>query len=77
MESQSEIQTFEFEGPPGITCAQTDNTLKCKWTPKETIWSLGKTHFCYTAFVWDLKLVNNSFHSSFVYFNFLIFTSEI
>ena len=70
MESQSEIQTFEFEGPPGIRCTQTDNTLKCKWTPKETIWSLGKTHFCYTAFVWDLKLVHNSFHSSFVYFNF-------
>ena len=55
MESESRIEKFEFEGPPGIECNQTDLALKCEWIPNKTLWSLGKTHFCYTAFVRDFK----------------------
>ena len=54
MESESGINKFQFEGPPGIACNQTDIALKCEWTPNEALWSLGKTHFCYTAFVPDI-----------------------
>ena len=56
MESESGIEKFQFEGPPGIACNQTNIALKCEWTPNEALWSLGKTHFCYTAFVPDIQL---------------------
>ena len=55
MKSESGIDKFQFEGPPGIACNQTDIALKCEWTPNEALWSLGKTHFCYSAFVQDIK----------------------
>ena len=55
MKTESEIDKFQFEGPPGITCNQADNSLKCEWTPKEALWSQRKTHFCYTSFVRDIE----------------------
>ena len=54
MDSEFEIEHFQFEGPPGIDCHQSDYALSCEWTPIEALWSLGKTHFCYVAFVRDI-----------------------
>ena len=54
MKSDSGIEKFQFEGPPGVACNQAGEVLRCEWTPKEALWSLRKTHFCYTAFVRDI-----------------------
>ena len=61
MESDFEIEHFQFEGPPGIDCNQSDNALSCEWTPIEALWSLGKTHFCYAASVWDILCIIHNY----------------
>ena len=53
MESEINIEKFQFEGPTGFDCHQIENALRCEWTPIEALWSLGKTNFCYAAFVRD------------------------